>query len=322
MRTLVIGTLLSTGTFLSEYPRINNLSTMPDGRCSDIVVAVIDTGIDYNHPELNPHLWKNRGELGEWTPPSGSKTKCRDKSCNGLDDDKNGYKDDVIGWDFVLDKPLPYDVHGHGTHISGIVSSQCPPQIMTLKYSDGGMGYNNMINTVRAVDYAIKNGAHVINYSSGGSDPSPTELRALTKAYKEGILFVPAAGNEGRNNDRRPYYPASYRLPNIISVGAHNRYLKYIPSSNFGKSVHVAAPGLMILSTLPGGRFGTMSGTSQATAFVTGAAVRLWAENPRATALQIRELILVGADPVLPKQTVSSGILNVTRSLKLQKEGF
>lgn len=310
--------------------------------CSkQIVVAVVDTGVDYTHPELRDNLWINRGETGPWAPPKeladkGYAWNCRDKSCNGIDDDKNGYVDDVVGWDFVHDVPLPFDTHGHGTHIAGIIggaagngmgtSGVCSGvSLMALKYYDnGGAGYNNLANTVRAIEYAISNGAQIINYSGGGADPASSERAAVAEAQKKGVLFIAAAGNDGRNNDRRPYYPASYPLDNIIGVASINKFERLLPSSNFGKSVHVAAPGLMILSTLPGGKFGTMSGTSQATAFVTGAAALLASQmGPGSMDYQkIKSWVLEGAKPMKlngSKQLLAAGLLSLPGSVQAQR---
>lgn len=291
--------------------------------CSkSVVVAVIDTGIDYTHPELRPNLWTNSKEIAG----------------NGIDDDKNDFIDDEIGWDFVHDVALPYDIHGHGTHIAGIIAAVaangigstgvCPTvTIMPLKYYDNsGSGYNNLSNTVRAINYAVKMGAHIINYSGGGSDPSPTERSALIEAQKKGVLLVAAAGNEGRNNDRFPYYPANYGLDNIISVTSLSKNNELLPSSDFGKSVHMAAPGMMILSTLPEGKFGTMSGASQATAFVTGAAALLasqFSDDPRLHYKEVRQAIIDGSKPLKYndlKNAVSGGVLNIPLALKALKK--
>lgn len=305
-----------------------------------IVVAVIDTGVDYTHPELRDNLWVNKGETGYWAPPKeladkGYAWNCRDKSCNGIDDDGNGYVDDVVGWDFVHDVPLPFDTHGHGTHIAGIIggsaangmgtSGVCPNvSLMALKYYDnGGAGYNNLANTVRAIEYAVANGAQIINYSGGGADPAASERTAVAEAQKKGVLFIAAAGNDGRNNDRRPYYPASYPIDNIVGVASVNKYERLLPSSNFGKSVHVAAPGLMILSTLPGGKFGTMSGTSQATAFVTGAAALLASQSMGGFDYhKVKNWILEGAKPMKlnsSKQLLNAGLLSLPGSLQAQR---
>ena len=236
----------------------------------NIVVAVIDTGIDIQHPDLKANIWVNSKEI-----PG-----------NGKDDDKNGYKDDIHGWNFVHDNNKVQDTHGHGTHIAGIIGavggneiglSGIAPKVslMALKYyNPHDDGSSNMKNTIKAIKYAINNGAHIINYSGGGLEGNPDERKAIEEAERKGILFVAAAGNEKSNMDKNKYFPASYALSNILSVTATNRSDHILKSSNWGKnSVHLAAPGINILSTLPGGKYGQMTGTSQATAVATGAAV-------------------------------------------------
>jgi thermitase len=328
--------------FFDAFSQFSPVLKSQMSNCSkEITVAIVDTGIDYTHPELRENLWINRNETGFWEPPKelaarGYAWNCRDKSCNGIDDDKNGYIDDVIGWDFVHDVPLPFDTHGHGTHIAGIVGGSagngigtqgvCPTvSLMALKYYDnGGAGYNNLTNTVRAIEYAIANGAQIINYSGGGADPAASEKAAVAEAQRKGVLFIAAAGNDGRNNERRPYFPASYPMDNIIGVASINKFERLLPSSNFGKTVHVAAPGLMILSTLPGAKFGTMSGTSQATAFVTGAAALVASQTGSATFdyKKVREFILQGAKPMklnASKQLLAAGLLSLPGSLQAQR---
>jgi thermitase len=326
--------------FFDAFPQMTAPLKAQAGHCAkEVVVAVIDTGVDYTHPELRDGLWVNHGETGPWQPTKemadkGYAFNCRDKSCNGIDDDKNGYVDDVVGWDFVHDVPLPFDTHGHGTHIAGIISGSagmgaqgvCPSvSLMALKYYDnGGAGYNNLSNTVRAIEYAVANGAQIINYSGGGADPAASERAAVAEAQRKGVLFVAAAGNDGRNNDRRPYYPASYPIDNLIGVASVNKYERLLPSSNFGKSVHVAAPGLMILSTLPGGKFGTMSGTSQATAFVTGAAALVAAQMGASNFdyRKVKAWVLDGARPMKlngSKQLLAAGLLSLPGSLQAQR---
>lgn len=304
-----------------------------------VVVAVIDTGIDYTHPELRENLWVNRKETGKWTPPKGVKTSCRDKSCNQIDDDNNGFADDVVGWDFVHNAPLPFDTHGHGTHIAGIVASRggngigisgvCSGvSIMALKYYDNSvLGYNNLQNTVKAIRYAIDNGANIINYSGGGSDSALPERIAIEKAQRSGLLFVAAAGNEGRNSDQIAYYPASYSLDNIVSVASINQYNHLLPSSNFGsRTVDIAAPGLGIYSTIPSMGFGRMSGTSQATAFVTGAAALLASQMRSGTKFHYKEIkkwLIKGSTPLASKRgPLGGGILSLPNSLALQSKSI
>lgn len=251
----------------------------------DIVVAIIDTGLDIRHPDLTDNLWVNPGE-------SGTDANGRNKASNGVDDDGNGYIDDVHGWNFVANSNDVTDNHGHGTHIAGIIGAVggngigvvgISPKVslMALKYYDPkSPGMNNLLNTVRAIQYAVQMRANIINYSGGGLDPSPEEKRAIELAQHKSILFVAAAGNERSNSDVRGYYPADYDLTNIISVTAIDKRKSVLPTSNYGEmSVDIAAPGNDIFSTLPKGQYGPMTGTSQATAFVTGVAALVMANN-------------------------------------------
>lgn len=223
-----------------------------------IVVAIIDTGVDMNHPDLKDNIWVNPKEIPN----------------NRIDDDGNGFIDDVNGWNFVAENNKPLDSHGHGTHIAGIVKSVAPQvSIMVLKYFDPkSLSDKNLSNTVRAIDYAVQNGAQIINYSGGGFGKNPEEEAAIKRAKEKNILFVAAAGNETLNSDHDHFYPADYDLSNIISVASLTQESNLVDSSNFGvQTVDIAAPGKDIFSTLPNGRYGHMTGTSQATAFVTGA---------------------------------------------------
>ncbi|MBL7689750.1 MAG: S8 family serine peptidase [Bdellovibrionaceae bacterium] len=292
----------------------------------DIVVAVIDTGTDIRHKCLQDNLWVNKGEVG-------LDSKGRDKSTNGVDDDSNGYVDDVHGWNFVANSNDLTDNHGHGTHIAGIVGARSKADcavsgvapkvsIMTLKYYDPkSPGANNLKNTIQSIHYAIKMGARIINYSGGGTEYSAEEQAAVKEAEKKGILFIAAAGNERSNTDEpgKQYYPADYGLSNIISVTAVNeKETKVLPSSNYGvRTVDLAAPGDMINSTLPGNTFGKMTGTSQATAFVTGVAVLVMALRPEFSTGDVKKYILRTGDeyPTLLSKTGSAKLLNSYKAL-------
>lgn len=301
----------------------------------DIVVAIIDTGVDINHADLKKNLWKNPGETG--FDKNG-----KDKATNGLDDDGNGLRDDIYGWNFVADTNDLTDRHGHGCHIAGIVGAEggngvgisgVSPQVsmMILKYYDPYAKANdNLKNTIRAIRYAVEkrklydrgdaNGANVriINYSGGGVEYSQEERDAVIAAKEAGILFVAAAGNEKSNSDVSKYYPADYPEDNIISVTAINPDAQVLPTSNYGeKTVHIAAPGEGIFSTLPGGKYGIMTGTSQATAFVTGVGALIMAHNREFGYRQVREQILKTSDQKLGLQdkTKFSGKLNSYRAL-------
>lgn len=253
----------------------------------DVVVAVIDTGCDVHHPALRANLWRNPGE-------SGLDTNGDPKSSNGIDDDGNGFVDDYYGWNFVANNNDLTDEHGHGTHIAGIIGARklegsgingVAPNVslMVLKYFDElANGEENLRDTISAIRYAVRMGADIINYSGGGVYKSAEEEAALRWAADQGVLVVAAAGNEGLNSDFFHFYPADYDLPNILSVAAIDPQGQLLRMSNYGaQTVDLAAPGKNIFSTLPNGSYGYMTGTSQATAFASGLAALLWAENPR-----------------------------------------
>ncbi len=290
-----------------------------------IIVAVIDTGLDIKHEDIKNNLWINPGE-------SGLDDKGRDKATNGIDDDGNGFIDDVHGWNFVSHNNKLDDNHGHGTHISGIIGAEAnnnrgivgiAPEvsIMTLKYFDPvAAGSDNLKNTIKAIHYAIEKGAHIINYSGGGLDFSHDEFNAVKLARDKGILFVAAAGNERSNSDKIPYYPADYNLDNIISVTAFNPSVEVLSSSNWGvKTVHIAAPGQNVISLLPGNAYGFMTGTSQATAFVTGGAALIMAHKVGFKYEDVKKHILSTGDalPSLAGKTQTSRKLNLYKALTI-----
>lgn len=277
---------------------------------SAIIVAALDTGVDLFHPDLNANLWVNSLE-----------TSCSD----GIDNDSNGYIDDCRGWNFAADSSnvLDDDSDYHGTHVAGIIGGTGnnavgisgvaqQVRIMPLKILDRS-GYGDMAGIVAAVEYAINNGAQIINASytypqfCEATDADPAELDVLKAAEQAGLLVVAAAGNFSCNNDQLPFYPASHRLPNIISVGASTPLDSYAIFSNRGvNSVHLAAPGVNILSTILASEAGfysgltgyeLMSGTSMAAPMVSGIAALLKAAHPDYGYLQVREAILLGVDP-------------------------
>lgn len=296
----------------------------------EIIVAIVDTGIDTTHPDLKNNLWRNPGETGK-------DSRGRDKATNGIDDDGNGYVDDVHGWNFVNKNHNLTDNHGHGTHIAGIVGAEggnkfgvtgVAPKVslMVLKYYDPNSPSDNLTNTVKAFDYAVKMNAHIINYSGGGKEFSRPEFQAVKRAEQKGILFVAAAGNERSNSDFNKYYPADYDLDNIVSVTAIDPTLKVLESSNYGvRTVDIAAPGENIYSTMPKkqGLFSTMTGTSQATAFVSGVAALLMAHNRDFDAKAVRKYILRTGDKLnwLKSKTRTSKKLNVLRALTMLDQG-
>lgn len=250
----------------------------------DVVVAVIDTGIDYNHPDLAANIWTNPGEV----------------PANGIDDDGNGIVDDVHGANFVsgtLRNGDPYDDSEHGTHVAGVIGAALnngvggagvSPQVslMALKFMDA-QGVGRLSDAIAAINYMVdlkvNRGVNVVvsNNSWGGGAFSAPLAAAIEGAKAAGIVFIAAAGNAQQDVDLFPSYPSSYESDNVVAVGAVGRDGKLASFSNFGsEGVDIAAPGVDILSTAPGGSYKTLSGTSMATPFVSGALALLFAIEP------------------------------------------
>lgn len=278
------------------------------------IVGVIDTGVDYTHPDLINNIWKNPGETGGG------------KETNGIDDDGNGYIDDFRGWDFFNNDNNPMDGHGHGTHVAGTIGAEgnngigvtgvnWKVKIMPIQIFSSSGAAASSFAIAQAIQYATANGADVTNNSWGGGAFS----MAIYNAILAGRLFVAAAGNNTNNNDISPFYPATYNLNNIISVAAtdHNDNLAWF--SNYGATtVDLAAPGVNIYSTLPGTNYGYSSGTSMAAPHVAGAAALMVATRrdrglPDLTPVQLRQYVLNGVDviPGLSGKNATSGRLNL-----------
>ena len=282
----ISGALSKTVFMAAGFMLVCLLSTSAKAVNEKVVVAVIDTGIDTEHKDLKKSIWINAGETG--IDKYG-----KNKSNNGIDDDGNGYADDLHGWNFVANNNNVFDEEGHGTHIAGIINSQfshtrrgkAELQLMALKYYSPKMSNQlNIINTIKAINYATQMKAQIVNYSAGGALPEFYELQAIQNLRKLGIMMVVAAGNEQEDTDVIRYYPASYRLDNMISVAALQKDGGLTNFSNYGKNtVDIAAPGKLIYSTLPKNRYGFLSGTSQATAFVTGHLAAVVADKKPAT---------------------------------------
>ena len=280
-------------------------------RGEGVIVAVIDTGVDITHPDLQPNLWVNDGEI-----PG-----------NGVDDDGNGYVDDVHGYDFVNRDPDPNDRDSHGTHVAGSVAARgddgygvpglaYEAKIMSLKFLDGWNGGLSS-QAAEAITYAVNNGADVINASWGGPGSSSAIRNAIAYARSRGVVFVAAAGNERRNNDSYASYPANYSLDNVIAVAASDRRDRLANFSNYGTSrVHIAAPGVDIVSTVPGRTWDYQDGTSMASPYVAGAAALLKSVAPGLAPSQVRQALMISADEV-PSLTsfVASGRLNAFAAL-------
>ena len=277
----------------------------------DVVVAVIDSGVDYTHPDLQANMWVNTGEIPD----------------NGIDDDGNGFVDDVYGYDFANNDGDPQDDVGHGTHCAGTVGAvgdnmigvagvNWNVRLMALKI--GGQDGIFTMDAISGIEYAVQMGAHISNHSWGVYGYSEALYDACRRALAAGHLLVCAAGNEMNDNDG-PWqsYPASYDLPNILAVAAtdHNDEIAWF--SNYGATtVDVGAPGVDIWSTIPGGGYASNQGTSMAAPHVTGIAALLKSRFPNATALDLKEAIMAGATPVpsLTGITVTGGRVNAQES--------
>jgi len=289
----------------------------------EVLVGVIDTGIDYNHPDLASNIWMNPGETG-------LDSQGRNKASNGIDDDGNGYVDDFRGWNFVEDNNDPIDYESHGTHVAGTIGavgnnavgiagvawnvSLVPLQILDM------FGSGEISAAIRAVEYATQMNIPITNNSYGALENVPAFEEAIKANRDAGFLFIAAAGNMNSNNDERPFFPASYPVENIISVASTNKLDKLSSFSNFGtRSVHLAAPGEEILSIQAQGTYWRLSGTSMAAPHVAGAAALIKSIQPNWNYVQIKEKILSSVD-VLESESwtnkVSSrGRLNVARAV-------
>ena len=283
---------------------------------SRVLVAIIDTGVDYTHEDLAGNMWRNPGETG-----SGRET-------NGQDDDHNGFVDDVVGWDFAGNDNDPKDDNGHGSHVAGtiaavgnngkgVVGVNWRASIMALKFLSAN-GSGSASDAINAILYAANNGARVLNNSWGGGGFSQALRDAIDFARQKDAVFVAAAGNEGSDNDRNPSYPASYDLSNVLSVAAVDRAGALATFSNFGRTaVDLAAPGVDILSSVPGNGYRSLSGTSMAAPHVSGVAALVLAQNPRSSAREVLVRIAGSVRPVpaLENATWSGGRLDAADAL-------
>src|SRR2546422_58654 len=288
---------------------------------SDVVVAVIDTGIDYTHPDLSANMFRN--EL--------------DCNSNGIDDDGNGLVDDCFGIDTANNDSNPMDDAnpGHGSHVAGtigavgnnavgVVGVNWTVRLMACKFlsATGSGSTADAIDCLEYVKLMKDRGVNIVATSNswGGGGFSQALFDAIEAHLHRGILFIAAAGNAnpGSNNDTKPFYPAAYYLPNVISVAATTRTDALASFSNFGRrTVHLGAPGQEILSTTPGNTYSSLSGTSMATPHVTGVAALLKAQDPARDWRAIKNLILAGGDtdPSLGTNTITQKRLNARGAL-------
>jgi subtilisin family serine protease len=352
----------------------------------NVVIGVLDSGVDPTHPDLYKNIWLNQGEIPQFIKDDfqtidvdddglitfwdlndsanvGRVTNLADKNsfidahdvladprwANGLDTDRNGFVDDFFGWNFLRgpnehDPNNPMDDLGHGTHVSGILGAMgnngegvagvnWQTSIMALKFLDQD-NQGTIANAILAVNYATMMRSQpfdvnirVTNNSWGQTGGFNEELRqAIAASGEADILFVAAAGNgnvlgQGINNDVSPFYPASYELDNVIAVAASTPDDRLARFSNYGpKSVDIAAPGVGIYSTVPGGEYRSFQGTSMATPHVAGAAALVWSEVTDASVSEVRTALLDGADDVPALGgSVSDGRLNVDKAVRSDK---
>lgn len=284
----------------------------------DFVIAVVDTGVDYNHPDLKNNMWTNDLELnGE----------------AGVDDDGNGVIDDIYGYNAINDNGDPMDGQGHGTHCAGVIGAthnelgiagvMAHAKIMAIKIFDD-RGRTTLEGVLRGIDYAVKSGVKIMSNSWGGGEYSQALEDAIRSAEQAGILFIAAAGNGnwlgiGQNNDRKPVYPANYELDNIVSVGAIKSNGRKAFMSNYGeKTVHLFAPGVSVLSTYKGGGYLSLTGTSMAAPHASGVAGLIASIDPTMPMEQIKERLLQGiqSSNKLSGKAITGGFLNAFEAVR------
>jgi subtilisin family serine protease len=273
----------------------------------DIIVAVVDTGIDFFHEDLRSNIWVNTKEI-----PG-----------NGIDDDGNGYVDDVYGFDFVSNDNDPFDDHFHGTHVAGtigamgnnglgVVGVNWNVRIMAVKAFDE-QGGGTVSAAIGALHYAVVNGARIINCSWGLEDHSRALADAIAEAQAAGVLVVAAAGNSRTD---APFYPAAY--DSVIAVASVNNKGQRSNFSNFGAHVDISAPGEQILSTVPDSKYDTVSGTSMAAPHVSGVAALVLSRHPDFNPLQVATILKNTADPVSSDRPIGRGRVNAFEAAKIE----
>ena len=281
----------------------------------DVVVAVLDSGVDYTHPDLVGNMWLRPDNVPQYK------------------DDELGTFNDLHGFNATDNQSDPMDDNGHGTHCAGIIGAEgdndegiaginWKVEIMPLKFMGRG-GFGTTKDAIEAINYAIDRkqkgvNVRVINASWGSTSKSKALEDAIRAAGEAGILFVAAAGNNGTSNDKNPHYPSNYDLPNVISVAALDRNDQLASFSNFGiKTVHIAAPGKDILSTWLNDDYREASGTSMATPYVAGTAALILSVEPKLSVEKLRERILQSVDKIdsLNGRVESGGRLNAAKAV-------
>ena len=280
----------------------------------DIVVAVIDTGVDYTHQDLADNIYNNAKEIAG----------------NGIDDDGNGFIDDVHGWNFAgVSTNDPMDDNSHGTHCSGTIGGKGNDgkgvagvswnvSILPIKFLTGG-GSGTLADAVKSIQYATKMKVNIMSNSWGGGGFSQSMMDAIVEAKDAGILFIAAAGNDSQNSDSEPHYPAGYQVDNVMAVAASTNRDSLASFSTYGKrTVHIAAPGNNVYSSVPGNAYDTYSGTSMATPHVAGGAALLWSTDKNMGFAEIKDRLLRSRDfvPSLARKVASSGRMNVYNAIR------
>jgi len=281
----------------------------------DVVIAVLDSGVDYNHQDLANNIWTRPNNVPEYV------------------DDAAGTVQDLHGYNAIDNNADPMDDNGHGTHCAGIIGAEggndigitgvnWKVRIMPLKFMNAG-GFGTTKDAIEAINYVIDRrnkgvNVRVISASWGSTNKSRALEEVIKKAYEAGILFVAAAGNASTDNDKRPHYPSSFNVGNVISVAALDRNDQLAPFSNYGvKSVAIAAPGVDILSTWLGDEYEEKSGTSMATPVISGVAGLIVANEPRISVDDLRKRIVTSVDKIdaLKGKVTSGGRINAAKAL-------
>lgn len=302
----------------NDYKKGMDINIMPAWDITrgsdDMVVAVIDTGIDIGHPDLKDSLWVNQAEA------NGQK---------GVDDDGNGYIDDIHGYDFVENQGPHSDCRSHGTHCAGIIGATHNStgvagvlgkvKLMSLRFLNC-KGQGDTVGQIRAFDYAMKMGVRVLNASWGGGeeDNDPAVVEALKVMKEKGIMLIAAAGNYENNNDEVLMLPANIPLDNVISVASMSESGDLSDFSNYGaKSVHVVAPGSAILSTFVFSQYRELWGTSMATPHVSALVALLLSQEPELTPSEIKTRLIETSkrSSKLEGKSVSNGMIDAYRLL-------
>jgi len=303
----------------ADIKTVDAWSLLDEPAVSPPIVAIIDTGINYRHWDLQDNIWTNPNEIPN----------------NKIDDDGNGYIDDIRGWDFVNNDNDPIDDNApiyHGTHIAGTIGAihnngiaiqgvAKDVRLMALK-SFNPEGWAYISDVLKAIIYATQTGAKIVNASWGTWYPSEVLREGIVKAGEKGVIFVAAAGNDGLDSDFYPIYPAAFDLTNIISVAATDHRDELAAFSNYGlRSVHIAAPGVKIFSTVGNQEYSWLSGTSMAVPHVCGIIALMLGIDSDLSIDSVRDFLFNTVDPLpsLTGKIATGGRVNAFRAVEAVK---